>query len=220
MTEYEHVLVAGAGIGLTPVAACVQSVVFHRWKFTVGKSYPSHANFAWVVSHRDVEAYRWFVSRLKEVQDCVINMKVKSKEAMRGKSFNFHIYVTSVPKDLTEEKAYKSLTEEEKDDTFWGIPAPESQVDMERANFSKADLYKALLFPSKESKTLGDIHVHHGRPNWDIRFEEMLKMYRNENVGVMFCGNPYIAADLKKMCAKHSSQEAKGTKFILHKENF
>eukprot|EP00466_Bigelowiella_natans_P017954 jgi/Bigna1/135715/aug1.30_g10423 len=160
MTEYDHVLVAGAGIGLTPVAACVQSVVFHRWHFSVGKCYPSHAHFAWVVSHRDVRAYRWFVSLLKDVQDCVVNMRKKSAESMKTKTFKFHIYVTSAPKDLNEAKEFAGLESSEKSDpNFWGIPAPESKVIVEHANFSKMDLYKALLAPKKEQQ-LGDICIY------------------------------------------------------------
>jgi len=220
MTEYTHCMVCGAGIGLTPVAACVESVVYHRWKFSTGIAYPTHAHFAWVVSYRDIKAYRWFISRLKEVQDAVVNMRVKNAAAMSSKTFRFYIYVTSAPKDVTEEKAFAGLEAELKGDPmFWGLPAPEAKldkVDTAKANFSKMDLYKAVLCPAKE-RTLGDITIYSGRPKWDDRFNDLARMHPNESIGVMFCGNKFIAHDLKAACAKHTTGRMR---FTLHKENF
>ncbi|GAB5362700.1 hypothetical protein AAMO2058_000820400 [Amorphochlora amoebiformis] len=217
MTEYNHSLVAGAGIGLTPVAACAQSVVFHRWPKAVGnKCYPSHAHFAWVVSYRDIKAYRWFISMLQEIQESVVNLRRKSPETMATKTFKFHIYVTSVPKDLTEEKAFFGLEDDSKDPNFWGLPAPKPKIFIQRSDFSKMDLYKAVLCPQK-GKNLGDIYIHNGRPKWDERFEEMTKTHPNEHIGVMFCGNRYIGSDLKKACKKHTKASQI---YTLHKENF
>eukprot|EP00465_Bigelowiella_longifila_P003122 CAMPEP_0185268794 /NCGR_PEP_ID=MMETSP1359-20130426/38011_1 /TAXON_ID=552665 /ORGANISM="Bigelowiella longifila, Strain CCMP242" /LENGTH=145 /DNA_ID=CAMNT_0027859685 /DNA_START=212 /DNA_END=649 /DNA_ORIENTATION=- len=145
-------------------------------------------------------------------------MRIKSAESMKTKTFKFHIYVTSAPKDLSEEKEFAGLDSSEKSDpNFWGIPAPESKVIVERASFSKMDLYKALLAPKKEQQ-LGDICIYSGRPKWDPRFEEISKLHRGEKVGVMFCGNRFVAAALKDACRKHS--EAGPTSFTLHKENF
>lgn len=38
ITRYSTVLVAGAGIGVTPLAAALKSIVFHRWKYFIGNS--------------------------------------------------------------------------------------------------------------------------------------------------------------------------------------
>ena len=40
-----------------------------------------------------------------------------------------------------------------------------------------------------------------------------------EDIGVMFCGNPFIAHALKESCTKHSNSAA-NLYFKLHKENF
>ena len=42
--------------------------------------------------------------------------------------------------------------------------------------------------------------------------------YGKEEVGVVFCGAPMIAAALKEACEKHSKRDS--TVFRLHKENF
>ena len=43
-------------------------------------------------------------------------------------------------------------------------------------------------------------------------------LYGREDVGVVFCGAPLIAAALKEACEKHSHRDS--TVFRLHKENF
>lgn len=217
MTEYNICMVAGAGIGLTPVAACMQSVVFHKWKFSVGKCFPSHAYFVWVVSYRDVKMYRWFACRLKEVQDCVVNMRRKSPESMKTKTFKFSIYITSVPKDLDKDEAFAHLREDGDEPGFWGRPAKESKVLTERASFTHEELYEAMLYPDFKKKTLGDIDIYTGRPVWQHQFEDIGNRHRGSDIGVMFCGNKFIASDLKRFCAKYTNEQ---NTFRLHKENF
>ena len=48
---------------------------------------------------------------------------------------------------------------------------------------------------------------------------EGIESCRLENVGVCFCGNKYIGADLKANCRRFSKAN-EGTFFRLHKENF
>ena len=57
-----------------------------------------------------------------------------------------------------------------------------------------------------------------GRPDWDAEFTQVSETYGREDVGVVFCGAPMIAAALKEACEKHSATAK--TVFRLHKENF
>ena len=57
-----------------------------------------------------------------------------------------------------------------------------------------------------------------GRPDWDKEFVDLATMYGREDIGVVFCGAPLIAAALKSACEKHSDRNK--TVFRLHKENF
>ena len=61
-------------------------------------------------------------------------------------------------------------------------------------------------------------HLKAGRPDWDTEFRQLADHYGRENIGVVFCGAPLIAAALKEACEKHSKNDK--TMFRLHKENF
>lgn len=73
ITEYEVDMIVGAGIGVTPVCATLQSIVHHLWKFSSGKVYPSHAYFYWVVSYGDIDSFKWMcrIIKRKNVFSCL-----------------------------------------------------------------------------------------------------------------------------------------------------
>ena len=62
------------------------------------------------------------------------------------------------------------------------------------------------------------IHLKAGRPNWPGEFQSIAQTHGREDIGVIFCGAPMIAAALKENCEKESKTD--GTIFRLHKENF
>ncbi|GAB5366399.1 hypothetical protein AAMO2058_001140400 [Amorphochlora amoebiformis] len=224
MSEYEAVMIAGAGIGLTPVIACAESIVYHRWKFGMGKVFPSHAHFYWCVSHRDIEAYRWFVVKVVECQNAVINMRKKS-DTMKDKTFRFIINITSVPKSIKANYVSEVMEDEKHDPDFWGgraniaLGGDSKGIQNEKAAFDKSVLYRWMLDPKEKEKKFEDITVIVGRPKWGKEFKHVSAAHKDLDVGVMFCGNRFIGKDLKRMCAQFSSVERKQY-FKLHKENF
>ena len=62
------------------------------------------------------------------------------------------------------------------------------------------------------------IKLKAGRPDWPGDFQRIGAIHGREDVGVIFCGAPMIAAALKENCEKYSRRD--GTIFRLHKENF
>jgi hypothetical protein len=92
-------MIIGAGIGATPVSATLKSVVFHKWKYYIGQCFPDHAYFMLVVAHRDIDAFRWLIRVLKDAQDEVIHMRTSNATNMSTKTFEVHVFLTSVPKD-------------------------------------------------------------------------------------------------------------------------
>ena len=58
--DYHTVMVVGGGIGVTPVASTLKSIVCHLWKHAVGNTRvkPSNAYFYWVISHGDLDSFR------------------------------------------------------------------------------------------------------------------------------------------------------------------
>jgi hypothetical protein len=211
--EYSNVMIVGAGIGVTPVASTIKSVVFHKWKYFIGQCFPDHAYFVWVCAHRDIDAFRWLIRVIKDAQDEVCHMRATNPAHMAAKSFEVHIYVSSVPKG---QKPVDVVVDDEVG--FWGVPREDAKVEKVRCNWDEADLYKTMLCPTAHTQ-LTDVHVWEGRPKWDQRFSSISKAHPDQDIGVMFCGNPAIAKDLRKYCHIHSRGRTKGI-FKLHKENF
>eukprot|EP00808_Paulinella_micropora_P003338 g66426.t1 len=211
--EYQTAVVVGAGIGVTPVAATLKAVLFHRWKYSLGRTYPQSAYFVWVCSHRDLFSFRWFVRAIKDAQDEILHMRQTDPKNMSNKHFHVWAYITSVPKDV------KPVTVPDASDvSFWGQPRAESKMLKAHAPFSEADLYRAMDNPQAQVQEFGDITVTEGRPKWSVPFTQIRNTHPGE-VGVMFCGNPMIASDLGDACYYASRGRPCGV-FKFHKENF
>jgi len=214
--EYETVMVVGGGIGVTPVSSTLKSVVYHRWKSAIGKVFPNSAYFYWVISWKDVDCFRWLVRIIKDVQDELVHMRATSGVEMAKHKIEFHIWVTSVP-----EPQPNVHLEVEDECGLWGVAEgadATDQVQKHRAPFSALDLYAAMKLPDKYSR-LGDVHIRKGRPNWGDAFKNVATAHPEGDVGVLFCGNPAIAADLEYNCYA-SSHNRRGGMFTLHQENF
>jgi hypothetical protein len=222
LSEYSAALIIGAGIGATPVCSALKSIVFHQWRLFSGQCFPESAYFMWVCAHRDIDAFRWLIRTIKEAQDEIVHMRATNGAAMATKNFQFHIWITSKPKDA---KPINLVIDDEIG--FWGVPSENSNVAKNRASWDEADLYKVMKCPDKKTQ-LGDVIVWEGRPEWGSRFEDISAKHPKGDIGVTFCGNPLIAHDLKKVCHRQNRvrqpknyvvQKDDGL-FKLHKENF
>ena len=224
--EYGTVMVIGAGIGATPLSSCLMSVVFHKWKFTIGAAYPDHAHFYWVCGWKDVDAFRWLIRRIKECQDEVLHMRHTNPAMMKAKSFSVHIFLTSAPKNPPS--VVKDVGEG--DVGFWGVPMAERGAGRVGAKWGEMELYRAMKQPQGSGVTLDDVRLYVGRPEWKERFGEVSNATHagGGDVGVLYCGNPMIGNDLQKQChgwnQRRSGQQVQGGQdvglFKLHKENF
>ena len=225
--EYSTCMVVGAGIGATPLSSCLSSVVFHKWKYTVGACYPDHAHFYWVCGWKDVDAFRWLIRRIKECQDEVIHMRQTNAAAMRTKTFSVHIFLTSVPKNPPQLGAAGAVGGEG-DVGFWGVPSVERHVSKQGAKWTEMELYRLMKCPQGSGSTLDDVRLYVGRPDWKDRFGEVSNDTGSGrgNIGVLYCGNPMIGSDLQRQCHSWNQRrcaQAGGANlglFKLHKENF
>jgi hypothetical protein len=215
--EYMVDIIIGSGIGVTPVSSTMQEVVYHRWAYNIGDSNPEHAYFVWVCSHKELESFRWMMRIVKECQDEVEHLRKKSPHAMNSKTFEVHIFVTSVPEG---QKSASDLQIED-DVGFWGRPRkPRRGIEKSPSLFSEEDLYKGMLAPPKGSPLqIGDVRIYNSRPAWNKIFEPISQRHSAQKVGVMFCGNPQIGADLRGACRKYTNMQGEQG-FVLHKENF
>ena len=211
--EYSTVIVVGAGIGATPVSSTLKSIVFHKWRVNVGQCFPEHAYFAWVCAHRDIDAFRWLIRTIREAQDEIVHQRQHNSASMSSKTFEFHIFLTSAPKNATPVEV---VVDDEVG--FWGPPREANRIDKVRCNWDEITLYKAMKCPAKHTQ-LGDVHVWEGRPKWSERFAAVAAKHDTQ-VGVTFCGNPLIAKDLRKQCYITNKTRGNDVLFKLHKENF
>jgi hypothetical protein len=211
LAEYLTVFIIGAGIGTTPLAACLKSVCFYRWRLGSGVVYPSNAYFTWILPYADVDGFRWLVRTIKECQDEVLHMKANNN--MQGKVFTLNIYITSVPQHL--EAVDQRLATD--DVGFWGRPREAETVNRVKAEWSEWDLYSALKCPKADYINFTDIHIHKGRPEFISEIDYIHSAHPKEEVGVMVCGNKQIVNSLRKQCFRVN--QLRQNKFKLHKEN-
>eukprot|EP00808_Paulinella_micropora_P021484 g25932.t1 len=223
LSEYHTAMVVGSGIGITPLHACLKSVVFHRWKYTIGKSYPDRVFFHWIFSYNEMSSFRWFVRAATEACDAVAAMGSN----LGGKRFEIHIHMTSAPKDRDKSKPFQmekpsSEMSDEEDVAFWGVRVQSTDgLAAVPKTVLEDDLYCWLMNPPNKEQTFGDyLTLHEGRPNWPNIFKHVNEQHQAYgDVGVLFCGNPMVAEDLKEQCQVFSDAK-QGKIFRLHKENF
>merc|ERR1711941_121559 len=105
-SAYNVSVVVGAGIGVTPVRATLESIVFYRWRKGVGNTFPNHAIFHWCVRWSDLPTFSFMFRILKEAEDVVLNMKKKDRagwfdeEGNPKKSYEVNIWISRVPKTI------------------------------------------------------------------------------------------------------------------------
>jgi NAD(P)H-flavin reductase len=214
--EYPVDIVIGSGIGITPVSATMQQLVFHRWKNNLGDSNPQHAYFVWICSHKELPYFTWMMRTVKECQDYIDHLRSKNPYDMEHKTFQIDIFVTSTPHGenafvLDEAAAVQD------DIGFWGRPRKCHVA----SSISELSIYKAMLNPPKglSPTVLGDVRIFRGRPTWDNLFSQVAGEHQGSRIGVMFCGNPTIGTELRVKCAQYSKTKL-GCQFYLHKEIF
>ena len=100
-----------------------------------------------------------------------------------------------------------------------GCKKEEVQPQEDAKPGSVAALINSLLMAKDPDTGKPYLTLKAGRPDWDREFVSLKETHGRENIGVVFCGAPAIAAALKGCCEKHSEPDG-GTLFTLHKENF
>ena len=240
--NYEDVMLVGSGIGLTPASAILRAVLRHKWK----KGFkPRTLRFYWVLSHKEIGSYRWFmrlVTRLLASYEFdKRNGALKFSGSEEHENYiEMNIYITSIPANFNENEVLEMRQPPQ------SLEEPSCELDeqisqMQRdLGISEQDIHNALLRPTKPSSSQIDEQVYDeekyplnpdfnnlhmwvwkGRPKWDDIFHQVkvrTEEYSDgDKVGVCFCGNPVISQDLKSQCKKQSSRQVS---FYLHSETF
>jgi NADPH oxidase len=91
---FDHVMMIGAGIGLTPSCSILRSVLKYKWK----KGWkPPLLRFYWVVRHSEIDSFLWFLEQLIQFEKEIV------ADRAAGTIRNIHIfeaniYITRAPK--------------------------------------------------------------------------------------------------------------------------
>ena len=104
LAEYDVSLVVGAGIGCTPLSSCLRQVVQYDWKTNSPQhSYrPSVVYFVLSIRHDEIQSFRWLIQLIRETQQKVDELRKEGR--MANRHIEVHIYVTSPPKDKTQQE--------------------------------------------------------------------------------------------------------------------
>lgn len=213
--NYGTVMIIGAGIGLTPCASILSSLLRYRWR----KDHkPEILHFYWIIRQSEIDSFQWFIYVLTDLSYEL--KKDRESHQIEDRYYcEINIYITGVSSSEIPHSGLKA-------------PSKTLHENSIQPPFHAAQLYELMLNPKVDSKgqiekmksaqasnRLGDIFVWNGRPYWDDIFRELSMQRQHTDIGVCFCGSAAIGSDLRTMCNKYSSAKD-DCLFSLHKENF
>nr|XP_008014286.2 NADPH oxidase 5 isoform X2 [Chlorocebus sabaeus] len=176
----EHAVLIGAGIGITPFASILQSIMYrhqkrkhtcpncqHSWIEGVQDNMKlQKVDFIWI--NRDQRSFEWFVSLLTKLE------MDQAQETQHDRFLELHMYMTSAlgkndMKAIGLQMALDLLANKEKKDSITGLQT----------------------------------RTQPGRPDWSKVFQKVAAEKKGK-VQVFFCGSPALAKVLKGHCEKFS----------------
>jgi len=174
----EHAVLVGTGIGITPFASILQSIM-KRYKqvkrlcphceYTWSDDMTSlmvnlkKVDFFWI--NRDQNSFEWFVKLLTELE-----LEQAETGGEIGRFLDMHMYVTSALQNTDMKAVMLKLA-----------------MDLHYKK-EKRDLVTGLRS-----------RMNAGRPNWNKVFAK-LKAENKGKITVFFCGNPGLARVLRVKC--------------------
>uniref|UniRef100_A0AAV2L1C1 Uncharacterized protein n=1 Tax=Knipowitschia caucasica TaxID=637954 RepID=A0AAV2L1C1_KNICA len=173
----EHAVLIGAGIGITPFASILQSIMYryrlrkqncpncsYSWCENIkdGDMKLRKVDFIWI--NRDQKSFEWFVSLLTKLE------MDQADEEPEGRFLEMHMYMTSAlskndMKAIGLQMALDLLAKKEKRDSITGLRT----------------------------------RTQPGRPNWAKVFHKVSEEKKGK-VHVFYCGSPALAKVIKAEC--------------------
>ncbi|XP_066557302.1 NADPH oxidase 5 [Amia ocellicauda] len=173
----EHAVLIGAGIGITPFASILQSIMY---RYRMRKQNCPNCSYSWCENikdnemklrkvdfiwiNRDQKSFEWFVSLLTKLE------MDQADEEPEGRFLEMHMYMTSAlskndMKAIGLQMALDLLAKKEKKDSITGLRT----------------------------------RTQPGRPDWAKVFQKVAEE-RKGKVHVFFCGSPALAKLIKGHC--------------------
>ncbi|XP_068452623.1 NADPH oxidase 5 [Clinocottus analis] len=177
----EHAVLIGAGIGITPFASILQSIMY---RYRMRKQNCPNCNYSWCENikdsemklrkvdfiwiNRDQKSFEWFVSLLTKLE------MDQADEEPEGRFLEMHMYMTSAlskndMKAIGLQMALDLLAEKEKKDSITGLRT----------------------------------RTQPGRPEWAKVFQKVSQENKGK-VHVFYCGSTALAKVIKAQCEAFS----------------
>eukprot|EP00811_Abedinium_folium_P002035 NODE_11867_length_1260_cov_11.385702.p1 GENE.NODE_11867_length_1260_cov_11.385702~~NODE_11867_length_1260_cov_11.385702.p1 ORF type:complete len:362 (+),score=37.19 NODE_11867_length_1260_cov_11.385702:35-1087(+) len=213
--EFGAVILACSGVGLTPAASCLTSLLRYRWR-TSSTAMPHCVYFCWIVRASELRAFNWFADVLSNLEASQSTCGAIHGDAGKIRRVcELHAFVTAVPSeaetgilppDPHPAKMYSIST------MLWGKPmrpyTGDQLIDwMAHPRTSSEDMQSVFDRPRQiRDNQAGCTFVWRGRPKWGYLFSRVAARHRGTiaKVGVIFCGAPAIGKDLKREARRHS----------------
>ena len=166
----EHAVLISTGIGVTPFASILQSIMWRHWQRRKA-SHQSQSvfnlkkvDFFWV--NRDQTSFEWFVDLLSQLEQ-----EQREKGGSLKRFLDLHMFVTSAKARLDMK-----------------VVALQLALDILYNNRGDSDCVEAL-----------QSRLRAGRPDWSSVLAQIGRERRGE-VTVFYCGHPALAATLSVLC--------------------
>lgn len=172
----EHAVLIATGIGVTPFASILQSIVNHYEKRRQKCPKCNHefcdtrppfvcklkkVDFLWI--NRDQKSFEWFIKLLAELE------LTQSQLSPSERFLDIHIHLTAIE------------------------PAKTKSIGLQLALYLVHEKNKKDLVTGLRTRTKA------GRPNWNEFFERIEEQKRGK-VSVFFCGRPQLGRLLHRQC--------------------
>ncbi|XBH58942.1 hypothetical protein VPH35_080287 [Triticum aestivum] len=188
--EYDVLLLIGLGIGATPLISIVKDVLNHIQRGeSVGGTEPDGSGKAKKKPFMTKRAYSYWVTREEGSFEWFRGVMNEVAEKDKDGVIELHNHCSSV---YQEGDARSALI-----------------VMLQELNHAK----KGVDILSGTS-----VKTHFARPNWRSVFKRIAVNHENQRVGVFYCGEPVLVAQLRQLSADFTHNT--NTKFDFHKENF
>eukprot|EP00092_Neocalanus_flemingeri_P014374 GFUD01015505.1.p1 GENE.GFUD01015505.1~~GFUD01015505.1.p1 ORF type:complete len:1072 (-),score=233.84 GFUD01015505.1:230-3445(-) len=180
----EHAVLIGTGIGVTPFASILQSIMY---RYNRSKSLCPNCNFSWSQEdstqifnlrkvdfywiNREQKMFEWFTSLLSQLE-----MEQSEVQGNMDRFLEMHLFITSA---------------------------------LQRTDMKAVSLQLAMdLLHKKEKRDLVTglrQRTNAGRPNWNKEFAK-IKDENHGKVTIFYCGNPALVPILKGKCQEFGFQ--------------
>lgn len=179
--DAEHVVLIAAGIGITPYASILQSLMQrfkkiknicpscdHAWEqdteYFCTECNIKKVDFIWVT--RDQRSLEWFISMLSQME---IDQKKNNQNFLET-----HLYVTSARR----------------------------QTDLKSIGLH---MTLDVIYSEEDSRLIEGLkqRTHYGRPNWDFVFQNLIRKQEGK-ISVFFCGPPSLGDVLQTKCREYN----------------